>query len=268
VDKKYVNQEDFVSKSSVSTPFKANSFDLEIQNDKSDFRVFEPFRGLVNGRTSYFHKSISGYNAARPQKIQDLFDFYLFGKNYKVLDMLNVKYIIDFNEKNQLELKTNPNAIGSAWFVEELKSVKSHDEELLKLDEMDFKKTAISQKLNDKKYIKNKENSIVLKSKKANQLIYKVDAQTEQFAVFSEAYYGSGWKVMIQNSNDESIDSKSMNHYRVNYLLRGMEVPVGNYELRFWFEPQVIVNGSIISVLSFVILLLSVGLYFKKKINV
>ena len=59
-----------------------------------------------------------------------------------------------------------------------------------------------------------------------------------------------------------------MNHYRVNYLLRGMEVPVGNYELRFWFEPQVIVNGSIISVLSFVILLLSVGLYFKKKINV
>ena len=150
--------------------------------------------------------------------------------------MLNVKYIIDFNEKNQLELKTNPNAIGSAWFVEELKSVKNHDEELLKLDEMDFKKTAISQKLNDKKYIKNQENSIVLKSKKANQLIYKVDTKTEQFAVFSEAYYGSGWKVMIQNSNDESIDSKSMNHYRVNYLLRGMEVPVGNYELRFWLS--------------------------------
>ena len=67
VDKKYVNEDDFVAKSSISNPFKANFLDLEIQNDKSDFRVFEPYRGLTNGRTSYFHKSISGYNAARPQ---------------------------------------------------------------------------------------------------------------------------------------------------------------------------------------------------------
>ena len=86
VDKKYVNEDDFVAKSSISNPFKENIFDLEIQKDKSDFRVFEPYRGLTNGRTSYFHKSISGYNAARPQKMQDLFDFYLFNKNYKVLD--------------------------------------------------------------------------------------------------------------------------------------------------------------------------------------
>ena len=85
VDKKYVNEDDFVAKSSISNPFKANFLDLEIQNDKSDFRVFEPYRGLTNGRTSYFHKSISGYNAPRPQKMQDLFDFYLFKEIIKFL---------------------------------------------------------------------------------------------------------------------------------------------------------------------------------------
>jgi len=268
VDKKYVNEDDFVAKSSISNPFKANIFDLEIQKDKSDFRVFEPFRGLTNGRTSYFHKSISGYNAARPQKMQDLFDFYLFNKNYKVLDMLNVKYIIDVNQSNELELKTNESILGSAWFVEELVSVESLDDEILQLNNIDFKKTAISQNISNKSYKKDPQNSIILKEKRANKLIYEVDAISDQFAVFSEAYYNKGWNAMIVNSGDKSIDSKPLSHQRVNYLLRGMEVPPGKYELHFWFDPPVLMTGSIISIFSSVILFLSIGFYFKKSMNV
>ena len=268
VDKKYVNVDDFVAKSSISNPFKPNIFDLEIQKDKSDFRVFEPFRGLTNGRTSYFHKSISGYNAARPQKMQDLFDFYLFNKNYKVLDMLNVKYIIDVNQSNELELKTNESILGSAWFVEELVSVESLDDEILQLNNIDFKKTAISQNISNKSYKKDPRNSIILKEKRANKLIYEVDAISDQFAVFSEAYYNKGWNAMIVNSGDKSIDSKPLSHQRVNYLLRGMEVPPGKYELHFWFDPPVLMTGSIISIFSSVILFLSIGFYFKKSLNV
>ena len=268
VDKKYVNEDDFVTKSSISNPFKANIFDLEIQKDKSDFRVFEPYRGLTNGRTSYFHKSISGYNAARPQRMQDLFDFYLFSRNYKVLDMLNVKYIIDINQSNELELKTNENILGSAWFVEELVSVESSDEEIMQLNNIDFKKTAISQNLSNKSYKKDPQNSIILKEKRINKLIYEVEAASDQFAVFSEAYYNKGWNVMIVNSGDKSIDSKPLSHQRVNYLLRGMEVPAGKYELHFWFDPPVLITGSIISIFSIVILLLSIGFYFKKSFNV
>tara|TARA_B100000242_G_scaffold291860_1_gene266003 strand:- start:2922 stop:5342 length:2421 start_codon:yes stop_codon:yes gene_type:complete len=268
IDKKYVNKDDFVAKSSISNPFKANVFDLEIKNDKSDFRVFEPYRGLTNGRTSYFHKSISGYNAARPQKMQDLFDFYLFNRNYKVLDMLNVKYIIDVNQNNELELKTNENILGSAWFVDEVVSVESFDKEILQLNNIDFEKTAISQNISDKSYKKDPQNSIVLKEKRANKLIYEVDAISDQFAVFSEAYYNKGWNVMIVNSDDKSIDSKPLIHQRVNYLLRGMEVPAGKYELHFWFDPPVILTGSIISIFSILILLLSIGFYIKKSINV
>lgn len=268
IDKKYVNKDDFVAKSSISNPFKANVFDLEIKNDKSDFRVFEPYRGLTNGRTSYFHKSISGYNAARPQKMQDLFDFYLFNRNYKVLDMLNVKYIIDVNQNNELELKTNENILGSAWFVDEVVSVESFDKEILQLNNIDFEKTAISQNISDKSYKKDPQNSIVLKEKRANKLIYEVDAISDQFAVFSEAYYNKGWNVMIVNSDDKSIDSKPLIHQRVNYLLRGMEVPAGKYELHFWFDPPIILTGSIISIFSILILLLSIGFYIKKSINV
>ena len=268
VDKKYVNKDDFVAKSSISNPFKENIFDLEIKNDKSDFRVFEPYRGLTNGRTSYFHKSISGYNAARPQKMQDLFDFYLFNRNYKVLDMLNVKYIIDVNQNNELELKTNENILGSAWFVDEVVSVESFDKEILQLNNIDFEKTAISQNISDKSYKKDPQNSIVLKEKLANKLIYEVDVISDQFAVFSEAYYNKGWNVMIVNSDDKSIDSKPLSHQRVNYLLRGMEVPAGKYELHFWFDPPIILTGSIISIFSILILLLSIGFYIKKSVNV
>jgi len=182
--------------------------------------------------------------------------------------MLNVKYIIDVNQNNELELKTNENILGSAWFVDEVVSVESFDKEILLLNNIDFEKTAISQNMSDRSYEKDPQNSIVLKEKRANKLIYEVDAISNQFAVFSEAYYNKGWNVMIVNSGDKSIDSKPLIHQRVNYLLRGMEVPAGKYELHFWFDPPVLVTGSIISIFSIVILLLSIGFYFKKIVNV
>ena len=200
--------------------------------------------------------------------MQDLFDFYLFSRNYKVLDMLNVKYIIDVNQSNELELKINENILGSAWFVEELVSVESSDEEILQLNNIDFKKTAISQNISNKSYKKDPQNSIILKEKRTNKLIYEVEATSDQFVVFSEAYYNKGWDVMIVNSGDKSIDSKSLSHQRVNYLLRGMEVPAGKYELHFWFDPPVLVTGYIISIFSILILFLSIGFYFKKSFNV
>ena len=97
--------------------------------------------------------------------------------------MLNVKYIIDINQSNELELKTNENILGSAWFVEELVSVESSDEEILQLNNIDFKKTAISQNITNKSYKKDPQNSIILKEKRINKLIYEVEAASDQFVV-------------------------------------------------------------------------------------
>ena len=219
--------------------------------------MYEPYRGLSNGKTSYFHKSISGYNAARPQRMQDIFDFYLFRNNMKVLDMLNVKYIVELDNNNSLSFKVNENAKGNAWFVEKIQKTQSANEELLSLDKINLSNIALSKDLDNKTYVLNDTNSIKLNSRKANELIYKVKSDSDQFVVFSEAFYKKGWKA--------TIEGKEHPHFKVNYLLRGMEVPQGEYSLKFSFDPPVIKAGSMISIFSFVILLLSVLVYFKKS---
>lgn len=253
----YVKTEDFVNKSTINRPFEANQIDELILNDTSDFRVYEPYRGLSNGKTSYFHKSISGYNAARPQRMQDVFDFYLFRNNMKVLDMLNVKYIVELDNNNSLSLNVNESAKGNAWFVEKIQKTQSANEELLSLDKVNLSNIALSRDLDNKTYPLNNTNSIKLNSRKANELIYEVKSDSKQFIVFSEAFYKKGWIA--------TIEGKEHPHFKVNYLLRGMEVPEGEYNLKFSFDPPVIKTGSIISIISFVILFLSVLVYFKKS---
>ena len=133
-----MNYDNFTYASIVKTPFILNDVDKEILNDKSDFRVYESFRGFVNGRTSFFHNSISGYHAAKPKRMQDIYDFYLLKNNLRVLDMLNVKYIIDLNESGNIELKMNEDVMGSAWFVDEVRKVTDSNQELLGLSSIDL----------------------------------------------------------------------------------------------------------------------------------
>ena len=130
VDKNYVNSDQFVKKSLVEIPFQKTIADKAILKDDSDFRVFEPMGGFSNARTSYFHKSIAGYHAAKPKRIQNLYDFYISKNNFDVLNMLNVKYIIQNSEDNPLGVTRNPNNLGNAWFVENIINVKNSDEEL------------------------------------------------------------------------------------------------------------------------------------------
>ncbi|MBT3524233.1 MAG: hypothetical protein HN479_05175, partial [Flavobacteriaceae bacterium] len=138
VDKNYVNSDQFVKKSLVEIPFQKTIADKAILKDDSDFRVFEPMGGFSNARTSYFHKSIAGYHAAKPKRIQNLYDFYISKNNFDVLNMLNVKYIIQNSEDNPLGVTRNPNNLGNAWFVENIINVKNSDEELLELKNIDL----------------------------------------------------------------------------------------------------------------------------------
>ena len=271
----YVNKDNFKSKSIVSKPFQATKLDKFILKDTSDFRVFE-YTGN-NGKTSYFHKSISGYSAVKPKRIQDIFDFYIYKNdtivsdnrvvvrsipdfNSKVFDLLNVKYIFLFDEVSGQPIysRENNTAKGNAWFVEQVKNVKNENEELLQLKEIDYTKVAISKSLENKSYILNQKNSIKLKSREANKLIYNVFSDSNQFAVFSEAFYSPGWSA--------TINSKEYPHYKVNYLLRGMEIPKGKYELTFTFDPPAVKMGSIINIISFIILLVSILFYFRKNL--
>ena len=267
VDKRYVSNDDFVSATQVNKPFEANGADKEILKDKSYFRVFD----LVSGpsKPSYFHNSLNGYSAAKLKRYRDIFDFYVAKNNINVLNMLNTKYLIVENQKGDIIPYSNKEANGNAWFVNELQMVNSADEEIKALDSMDNKNKAVYTLPNEpvkhqipkNNYLVDSLATITILENKPNYLKYKSSNNNNGFAVFSEMYYPNGWKTFI--------DGKQTTHIRVNYTLRGMEIPSGNHTVEFKFDPDVIKIGSSISLSSSVFfgLLLLGGLFyeFKKK---
>ena len=262
VDKQYVNSDQFVNQSSVNSPFKLTVADKAILQDNSDFRVFEPERGFSNARTSFFHKSIAGYHAAKPKRIQNIYDFYILKNNLDVLNILNVKYIIQNDPNNPLGVTRNPNALGNAWFVDGAVVVENDNQELLSLSELDLSKKLVTQNksLIAREFKLRESNTITLSSRKANELIYKSSTESSQLAVFSEAFYKNGWQAYV--------DGIKVDHFRVNYLLRGLILPEGDHEVKFNFKPKVVYTGSYISIVAYLILLILMIKFILNKKNV
>ncbi|MBP0902510.1 YfhO family protein [Mariniflexile gromovii] len=263
VDRRYVNNDDFVSAIEVNKPFEAAEVDNYILQDKGYYRVFDLVGGAA--KPSYFHNSLNGYNAAELKRYSELFDFYVAKNNINVLSMLNTKYLIAQDNEGNLFPYENDQANGHAWFVKELKQVSSSNEEIKALDSLDNKNKAV---YNATVYKNLKNNykvdslaTIKLVSYKPNYLKYETNNTNDGFAVFSEIYYGNGWKTFI--------DGKDATHMRVNYALRGMEIPAGKHTIEFKFDPDVVKTGSRIALASSVLfgLLLLGGLFyeFKKK---
>ncbi len=265
VDKRYVNNDDFTSAIKVNKPFRANAADLEIQKDKGHFRVFDISNQGIQNRTkaSYFHNSLNGYNAAELKRYREVFDFYVAKNNINVLNMLNTKYVIVDSEKEVAPL-INDEANGNAWFIEKLEKVDSANDEILALDNLDTKRKAVyvaEEPVNKNTFVLDSLASISLKEVKPNYLKYESNNANNGFAIFSEIYYGNGWKTFI--------DGEPTNHRRVNYTLRGMQIPKGNHTIEFKFDPDVVKTGSSIALGSSVllILLLAGGLFFEIKKN-
>lgn len=268
IDKNYVNASDFTSAREVAMPFVPTPADLEILKDTDiHYRVFEPQIGMSGGRTSYFHNAIGGYSAVKPQRMQQLYDYQISKNNIPVLNMLNVKYVIQTTEEGQPIPLRNPDANGNAWFVKQVKFVESADEEMKALDNLDTKNVAVINTLAEdgqdfkgsEAIAKDSTASIQLNTYKPNQLVYTSTNSSNGFAVFSENYYKDGWKA--------TIDGKEAKIYRVNYVLRGLEIPAGKHTVEFTFEPTVVKNGSSIALFSSIgiLLLLLGGIYFQWK---
>lgn len=264
VDKKYVNKDDFVSARQVDIPFEASDADQQILGDKSVYRVLD-IEGYLNGKASYFHKSIGGYSAVRPKRMQELFDYQIVKNNVGVLNMLNVKYLIQVDEQGQEFPVKNTDANGNAWFVSELKPVANADAEMKALNKLDTKNVAVFVKEFGEKsskqlqFQKDSTATVQLTSYKPNHLQYVSNNQNNGFAVFSEMYYKNGWKA--------TIDGKEATILRVNYALRGLEVPAGKHKIDFKFEPQVVKTGSTIALISslLMLVLIGAGVYFLRK---
>ncbi|MDR0385941.1 MAG: YfhO family protein [Prevotellaceae bacterium] len=261
VNKRYLSAKDFKPRKTQAAQIVPKTpVDEEILKDKDlDYRVYNltvsPFN---DGSTSFYHKSIGGYHGAKLRRYQDIIEHYLSritpenaaillgAKQYDVLNMLNTKYVIVRGQNNAPQLLRNPNALGNAWFVEEIQWVDNADEEIAALANINPVKTAVIDKRFKTEELTNFEykvndrtaadsanvshSSIKLTDYWPNRLIYETESDTEKLAVFSEIYYPKGWHI--------TVDGQDAKMFRANYILRSMLIPAGKHVVEFRFAPE------------------------------
>ena len=265
VDYRYISEDDFVRESRMEQPFQATEADKMVMDEDGRFRVLDFTSNPFNSaRASFFHHSVGGYHAAKPGRIQDLYDYHIKEGNQEVLNMLNVRYILMQNQGKNMA-QPNPDAYGNAWFVDSIKFVSTNKEAIESLAQTDLERTAIvheqwRSQFDFQPIQPDPKASITLIDHQPNKLTYEYKTNTEQIAVFSENYYPHGWEARI-NGKEEP-------HFRLNYSLRGLQVPKGSGTISFTFDPQVVKTGENISLagsVAFVILLLAGGAYIYRK---
>ncbi len=276
IDKRYVNDSKFINQKKEGT-FTASVADKFILQDKDpSYRVFNLKDPFNETNTSYFHKSIGGYHAAKLKRYQELIEhrimpemqlIYQSFQNAKseeditsvfqecpTLNMLNMRYLIYDPGAPAIR---NPYADGNAWFVREVKTVNNADEEIAALNTIDPKVTAVVDKSFADKVMKSpittsETDTILMTSYMPNVVKYQSECSTEQIAVFSEIYFREGWKAFI--------DGKQTDYFRADWTLRAMNVPAGKHEIEFRFEPDTYYTlASIASISSLLLIALFIG---------
>ena len=274
INKRYLNNDNFIDKRRTERPFAMSAADKQILQDNSlNYRVMDLTKSTFNdASTSYFHKSIGGYHGAKLRRYQDIINHYLSGRKvggesfWKVLNMLNTKYIIQAKD-NKPAAMINPNAFGNAWIVSNINWVASPNEEIKAIENTNVKTTAI---VNDefKNVVGNfmpseAKGTIKLTSYKPNELIYSFSSSKDELVVFSEIWTSKGWIMWIDGEESPLI--------RADYILRAAVIPAGNHEIMMRYEPKIWKVGNTIQFVSSLILILglfvAIFVTYKKSVS-
>ena len=286
VNKRYLNDEMFVEKSVREQAQPMTQTDRQILQDKSlDYRVLNLASNTFNeNETSYYHKSIGGYHAAKLRRYQELIDAYISPEMQKmmpaiakaggdmtkvdgdslfpVLNMLNAKYFIVPLQANQTVAIENPYVYGNAWFVDKVTYVKNANEELDALGKLNLRHEAVADARFQSQLgeSKNQDSTSIVKltAYEPNQLTYDVRSATGGIVVFSEIFYPE-WTA--------TVDGKPVEIGRVDYVLRALNVDKGHHKVVLTFDPKSVKQTETIAYLSYGVLLLVVlfAVYFKRK---
>ena len=286
VNKRYLNDEMFVEKSVREQAQPMTQTDRQILQDKSlDYRVLNLASNTFNeNETSYYHKSIGGYHAAKLRRYQELIDAYISPEMQKmmlpiakaggdmtkvngdslfpVLNMLNAKYFIVPLQANQTVAIENPYVYGNAWFVDKVTYVKNANEELDALGKLNLRHEAVADARFQSQLgeSKNQDSTSIVKltAYEPNQLTYDVRSATGGIVVFSEIFYPE-WTA--------TVDGKPVEIGRVDYVLRALNVDKGHHKVVLTFDPKSVKQTETVAYLSYGVLLLVVlfAVYFKRK---
>ena len=272
VDRRFFNNNNFVSQKDDKRYFAEQPWETQILQDKSlDYRVFNLAANTFNdARTSYRLKSIGGYHAAKLRRYQDIIDFYLSRHiNTDVLNMLNTRYVVMQGQGGQPMVQRNPEALGNAWVVDAYQLVEDPNAEILALNAFNPADTAIIDKrfaeMVQGKNLERDSNSVIAmehqKPYNMDHLIYKTKTSKDQLAVFSEVYYAPDWRAYI--------DGKPADYFRVNYILRAMVIPAGEHTIEFKCEAPMLyklIKVNFGFAILFVLLVAgSLALYYRKE---
>ena len=260
VNKRYLNDEQFVPNSIKRTTFVQTPADKHIlQDDALDYRVLNLTGSTFNeNNTSYWHKSIGGYHAAKLRRYQEMIDHHISpeieaayneiaqasgvmeevdGSKFNVLNMLNTKYFVLPAGRNGEAIPIqNPYAYGNAWFVKNVSYVANANEEIETLYDINPRETAVVDKRFEETLngvtTTNTDSlaSITLTSYSPNHLVYETTNENDGIAIFSEIYYPDGWQV--------TIDGQPATLARANYILRALHLPAGKHVVEMMFDPQ------------------------------
>ncbi|MFT4661563.1 MAG: hypothetical protein ACI8XB_001841 [Patiriisocius sp.] len=255
---------------------------LGVIGQNTNFRVYELGNSFNSTRTSFYHKSVGGYHAAKFKRYQNIIEFHLAAEqneaikglsagNFEsvktpVINMLNVKYYL-YPQQNPSGAVSdylalpNPNGNGPVWFINELQRKDSPNDEILSLKDLNTKTTAV---INNSQFAGlsntySADGNIEMTEYQSNHITYKSNTQVKQYAVFSEIYYKNGWNAFI--------DGQEVSHNQVNFILRGLEVPAGDHVIEFKYQPVTFINGLKIQAFFsyFIVIMVLVALFFEFK---
>ena len=277
VNKRYLNNDMFVNKSEREAPQPKTNTDEFILQDTSDhgnYRVLNLASNTFNeNETSYYHKSIGGYHAAKLRRYQEMIEQYISPEMQRlmnavaeaggdmtqvkgdsicpVINMLNTRYFVFPLQGGQTVPIQNPYALGNAWFVDKISYAKNANEEILKVGQIDLRHEAVA----DEKFqaqlgdavTQDTTSTVDIKSYEPNQLTYEVNSGKGGVVVFSEVYY-PGWTA--------TIDGEPAELGRVNYILRALNVKPGKHEVVLSFFPKSVDTTETIAYTAYAILIL------------
>lgn len=265
VNKRYLYDDLFVYDTQRDKSFKKSEADIEILKDTTlDYRVLNLASNTFNeNNTSYWHKSVGGYHAAKLRRYQEMIENYISPEmtnifkevsstggdmnkvnplEFQVVNMLNTKYFIFPLQGGSTTALKNPYAFGNAWFVNQLKYVDNADQEIEALKKVNLRNVAVVDKKFEniiKPNVFNDSTSIVkLISYEPNKLVYDVSSQKGGTIVFSEIYY-PGWRAFV--------DGNEVEIGRANYILRALNISAGKHRIEFNFYPKTLQTTEFIA---------------------
>ena len=278
VNKRYLNDSMFVPKSEREAPQQKTQTDELILRDQTlDYRVLNLASNTFNeNETSYYHKSIGGYHAAKLRRYQEMIEQYinpemqsLFGAVSNaagdmtqvngdsicpVLNMLNTKYFIFPLQGGQTVPIQNPYVYGNAWMVDKIQYVNNANEEIAAVGKIDLRHEAVADATFKSQLgeaiVQDTASVVTITEYEPNRLKYNVNTGKGGVLVFSEIYY-PGWTA--------TVDGEPVELGRVDYILRALNIKPGKHEVELSFFPKSVNTTETIAYLSYVMLLLIIG---------